>query len=91
MVVAKSAILITVADDFFDMEGSLDELNILTDAVRRWDSRGLSGHSNVIFDALDNLVKETAEKHLQQKKTDTTCFLKQIWVETFDSWLVEAK
>ncbi|GMI82368.1 terpene synthase 04, GERANYLLINALOOL SYNTHASE, TERPENE SYNTHASE 4 [Hibiscus trionum] len=91
MVAAKSAILITVADDFFDMKGSLDELNILTDAVRRWDGRGLSGHSKVIFDALDNLVKETAEKHLQQQGTDTTCFLKQIWVETFDSWLVEAK
>lgn len=35
MMVAKSAILITVADDFFDMEGSLNELNILTDAVKR--------------------------------------------------------
>ena len=35
MMVAKSAILITVADDFFDMEGSLNELNILTAAVRR--------------------------------------------------------
>lgn len=35
MIGAKGAILITVADDFFDMEGSLNELNILTDAVRR--------------------------------------------------------
>lgn len=31
--VAKSAILITVADDFFDMGGSLEELHILNDAV----------------------------------------------------------
>ncbi|KAL4279655.1 hypothetical protein GQ457_03G037030 [Hibiscus cannabinus] len=91
LIVAKSAILITVADDFFDMEGSLDELNFLTDAVRRWDARGLSGHSKVIFEALDNIVKETAAKHLQQQGTDTSCFLKQIWAETFDSWLVEAK
>ncbi|KAE8728572.1 putative P(E)-nerolidol/(E,E)-geranyl linalool synthase [Hibiscus syriacus] len=83
---SKSAILITVADDFFDMEGSLEELNILTDAVRRikWPQQG---H----IDALDNLVKETATKRLQQQGTDITYFLKQIWCETFDSWLVEAK
>lgn len=35
LVAAKSAIVITVADDFFDMEGSMDELEILTEAVRR--------------------------------------------------------
>lgn len=35
LVVAKVAILITVADDFFDMQGSLDELESLTEAVRR--------------------------------------------------------
>ncbi|XWS12697.1 hypothetical protein CRYUN_Cryun37aG0112700 [Craigia yunnanensis] len=91
MMVAKSAILITVADDFFDMEGSLNELNILTDAVRRWDAKGLSGHSKAIFDALDNLVKETAAKHLQQQGTDLTSYLQKIWYETFASWLVEAK
>lgn len=91
MIGAKGAILITVADDFFDMEGSLNELNILTDAVRRWDAKGLSGHGKVIFDALDNLVKETAVKHLRQQGTDITSYLQQIWYETFASWLVEAK
>lgn len=31
----KSAILITVADDFYDMEGSLAELQTLTETVQR--------------------------------------------------------
>ena len=35
MIVAKGAIVITVADDFFDMEGSLIELKGLTNAVQR--------------------------------------------------------
>ncbi|XP_021294504.1 (E,E)-geranyllinalool synthase [Herrania umbratica] len=91
MMVAKSAILITVADDFFDMEGSLNELNILTDAVKRWDGNGLRGHGKTIFDALDDLVRETAGEHLQQRGTDITSYLQQIWHETFASWLVEAK
>ena len=36
MLVPKSAIIITVADDFFDMKGSLSELEDLTDAVGRY-------------------------------------------------------
>ncbi|TKY59317.1 (E,E)-geranyllinalool synthase [Spatholobus suberectus] len=64
--VAKNAILITVVDDFFDMEGSLSELEGLTDAVKRWDCRGLKSHSKVIFDALDNLVNEAAREYLKQ-------------------------
>lgn len=36
MMVAKSAIIITVADDFFDMKASLDELTSLTHAIRRY-------------------------------------------------------
>lgn len=36
LVIAKAAIIVTVADDFYDMEGSLHELEILTDAVMRY-------------------------------------------------------
>ncbi|CAI8609541.1 unnamed protein product [Vicia faba] len=55
ILIAKTAIIITVNDDFFDTVGSLNELEILTEAVQRWDARGLSSHSKVIFDALDSL------------------------------------
>ncbi|KAK0578800.1 hypothetical protein LWI29_016426 [Acer saccharum] len=93
LIIAKSAILITVADDFFDERGSLVELKNLTNAVKRWDDKGLEGHSKTIFDALDNLVKEVADKHLQLQEgsCDITSDLKDIWYETFDSWLTEAK
>ncbi|CAI8609540.1 unnamed protein product [Vicia faba] len=59
ILIAKTAIIITVNDDFFDTVGSLNELEILTEAVQRWDARGLSSHSKVIFDALDSLWYET--------------------------------
>lgn len=35
LVIAKAAIIVTVADDFYDMEGSLPDLEILTNAVQR--------------------------------------------------------
>ncbi|CAK8531139.1 unnamed protein product [Lathyrus sativus] len=69
MLIAKTAIIITVTDDFFDTVGSLNELEILTEAVQRWDSRSLSSHSKVIFDALDDLVSEASKKYLQQEGT----------------------
>ncbi|KAK6149889.1 hypothetical protein DH2020_017414 [Rehmannia glutinosa] len=81
LVIAKAAIIVTVADDFYDMEGSLSELQILTDAVKRWDSRGLQGHSKTIFDALDDFVNDIAAKcHPQQGSK---------WRETFTAWMVE--
>ncbi|KAI8525460.1 hypothetical protein RHMOL_Rhmol13G0232000 [Rhododendron molle] len=55
ILVAKSSILVTVADDLYDMEGSLDDLNALTQAVQRWDGKGLSGHGDIIFRALDDI------------------------------------
>lgn len=36
LMVVKSAIIITVADDFHDTEGSMEELEQLTDAVLRY-------------------------------------------------------
>ncbi|KAI4296666.1 hypothetical protein L6164_036607 [Bauhinia variegata] len=91
MFVAKSATIITVVDDFFDKEGTLGELEGLTAAVRRWDSKGLKGHSKVLFDVLDALVSEAATKYLQQEGIDIKESLKDLWHETFVSWLVEAK
>ncbi|KAH7838107.1 hypothetical protein Vadar_022141 [Vaccinium darrowii] len=89
IMVAKSAILVTVADDFFDMEGSLDELHSLTQAVQRWDGKGLTSHGSIIFRALDNIVNEIAEKHVHQQGCDIMENLRDLWGETFSSWMME--
>ncbi|XP_010418061.1 PREDICTED: (E,E)-geranyllinalool synthase-like isoform X2 [Camelina sativa] len=75
---AKSGILITVADDFFDEEGSFDELGALTKAVIRWEGEALKGYGKIIFKALDDLVKETAETCLKGHGTDITDHLRNI-------------
>ncbi|GLT82993.1 hypothetical protein SLE2022_013080 [Rubroshorea leprosula] len=91
MMVAKSAILITIADDFFDSHGSLHDLKTLISAIRRWDGKSLNGHCKTIFDVLDDLVKEIAAKHLHSQGSDITNHLQHLWYETFISWLVEAQ
>ncbi|KAK6932513.1 Terpene synthase, N-terminal domain [Dillenia turbinata] len=90
-IVAKSTALVTVADDFYDIEGSLDELHSLTQAVQRWDGTGLTKAGKIIFDALHELVKETAAKHLSQKGSGITKHLQKCWIEIFNSWTKEAE
>ncbi|XP_052182999.1 (E,E)-geranyllinalool synthase [Diospyros lotus] len=90
LIVAKTAILVTVADDFFDMEGSLNELRALTEAVERWDGQHLSGHCRTIFDALDGFVTDMANKHLHQHSSDILENLRNMWRETFRSWMMES-
>ncbi|WOL18082.1 hypothetical protein Cni_G26875 [Canna indica] len=89
-IASKCAILVTVIDDFFDEEASLDELESLTEAVKRWKGEGLSGHSEVIFDGLDNLVRDISEIVFAQHGHDVKSLLQDMWRETFDAWLKEA-
>ncbi|KAJ8459313.1 hypothetical protein OPV22_032239 [Ensete ventricosum] len=77
-VVARCAILVTVIDDFFDEKGSKDELESLTKAVQRWEGEGLSGHCKVIFDALDNLVRDISFKALSQHGYDAKSLLQDM-------------
>ncbi|XP_077242091.1 terpene synthase 04 [Tasmannia lanceolata] len=92
MIITKSAILVTVADDFFDMEGSLDELNKLTEGIQRWEGGRLCGHSKVIFDALNDLVNDLMEKSFdQQRQFDLMKNIRSLWHQTFWSWLKEAE
>ncbi|KAF8031230.1 hypothetical protein BT93_D0438 [Corymbia citriodora subsp. variegata] len=91
VLVAKSAIIITVTDDFFDMEGSLEDLEKLTDAVQGWDGEGLTAPAKTIFKALDDLVTDFGMKCFKQSGKDIKKNLQDIWGETFHSWLIEAK
>ncbi|KAL0919760.1 hypothetical protein M5K25_011878 [Dendrobium thyrsiflorum] len=87
----KCAILITVADDFFDEKGSMQELSILTDAVQRWEGECLTSHSKVIFTALNNLVQDISLKSFKHRGYDVKKILQNAWKEIFKSWLKEAE
>ncbi|XP_021740523.1 S-linalool synthase-like [Chenopodium quinoa] len=90
LIVAKSAVLVTIFDDYFDMVGSLDELQILANAVKRWNIKGLKSHGKILFDALDSFVTEVANKYFDQYGIDIVDNLQKIWYEVVDSWLTEA-
>ncbi|KAK9131676.1 hypothetical protein Scep_011204 [Stephania cephalantha] len=91
IIAAKCGILITVADDFYDMEGSLEELYLLTDAVKRWDGKSLKGHARTIFDALVDLVRDVVAKFSIEQRLDMAKLFQDLWYHTFESWMTEAK
>ncbi|KAL6287533.1 hypothetical protein ACE6H2_011923 [Prunus campanulata] len=91
LAVVKSAILVTVADDFFDTEGSMDELEDLANAVNRWEPKGLTGHGKTIFNALKDFVDEISGKFFNKNGYDIKAYLQDLWCQTFASWLKEAE
>ncbi|KAG6419087.1 hypothetical protein SASPL_121296 [Salvia splendens] len=91
MIIAKAAIIVTVADDFYDMEGSLPDLEILTDAVQRWEGNGLGGHSKTIFEAVDEFVNDFVTICEPQEGSTVVPKLQQLWRDCFMSWMVERR
>ncbi|CAK9169981.1 unnamed protein product [Ilex paraguariensis] len=62
--------LITTIDDVYDVYGSLDELQLFTDAVKRWDANAVKSFSyymKLCFLALYNTVNEMAYDTLKDK------------------------
>ncbi|XP_043720846.1 terpene synthase 10-like [Telopea speciosissima] len=90
----KVNVLITTIDDVYDVYGTLEELQLFTDAVERWEITAmeqLPDYMKMCFLALFNTVNEMAYFHLKQHGIDTTPFLKKVWIDLCKTYLVEAK
>ncbi|XP_043720091.1 alpha-terpineol synthase, chloroplastic-like isoform X2 [Telopea speciosissima] len=90
----KVIMLITMIDDVYDVYGSLEELELFTDTVERWDITAmeqLPDYMKICFLALFNTVNEMAYFHLKQHGFDTIPSLKKVWIDLCKAYLVEAK
>ncbi|KAA3481956.1 terpene synthase 10-like [Gossypium australe] len=86
--------LITVIDDVYDVYGTLDELELFTDAVERWDINAiqkLPNYMKICYHALFNSVNEMAFDTLKEQGIDVLPFLKKVWTNLCKSYLLEAK
>ncbi|MBA0766868.1 hypothetical protein Gotri_015867 [Gossypium trilobum] len=91
----KVGALITSIDDVYDVYGTLmDELELFTQAVERWDTNTmelLPEYMKICFLALYNSIHEIAFDNLKEHGFHTIPFLKKAWAELCKSYLVEAK
>jgi isoprene synthase len=90
----KVCSLITILDDIYDVHGSLDELKVLTSAVKRWDidaMKHMTEYLQVGFLALYNTVNEMGYTMLMSHGENIIPVLRRSWGELLGAFLVEAE
>ncbi|KDP35332.1 hypothetical protein JCGZ_09491 [Jatropha curcas] len=86
--------LLTTIDDVYDVYGTLDELELFTDAVERWDvnaMKQLPDYMKICFLGLQNSINEIAFDTLKEQGFDIIPYLKKSWADVCNAYLLEAK
>ncbi|CAL1414634.1 unnamed protein product [Linum trigynum] len=75
----KITILISVTDDMYEERGKLDELELFTSTVERWDTsmKDLPGYMRTLFEALSDVVDEIATTTTTQGRHYCGDYLKE--------------
>ncbi|XP_028789720.1 terpene synthase 10-like [Neltuma alba] len=93
-VATKVNALITTIDDVYDVYGELEELEIFTRVVDRWDINAIDSlpeYMKICFLALYNFINEVAFDILKENGHNIIPHLRKVWADLCKSYLVEAK
>ncbi|RWR88225.1 Geraniol synthase, chloroplastic [Cinnamomum micranthum f. kanehirae] len=92
--VAKVVQLTTTIDDIYDVYGTVDELELFTNAVDRWDLEAmeqLPEYMKTCFLALYNSINEIGYEILKEEGRNVIPYLRNAWKKMCKAYLVEAK
>ncbi|KAG6525043.1 terpene synthase 10-like [Zingiber officinale] len=90
----KANCLITMLDDVYDVYGNLEELEIFTDTIERWDVIAidrLPDYMKLCFLAVFNTANEAAYEVVKEKGFNVLPYLKRAWSDLCKAFLLEAK
>ncbi|OAY36018.1 terpene synthase 10 [Manihot esculenta] len=90
----KVGALLTTIDDIYDVYGTLDELELFTDAVQRWDVNAveqLPDYMKICYLSLHNTINEIAFDFLREQGIHIVPYLKRAWADQCKSYLLEAR
>ncbi|CAL9084310.1 unnamed protein product [Musa textilis] len=90
----KAICLIATIDDAYDVYGTMDELELFTDAVDRWDVNAMDKfpeYMKICFLALFNATNDTAYNVMKEKGLDIIPHLKKAWADQCKAAMVEAR
>ncbi|KAJ9176955.1 hypothetical protein P3X46_012213 [Hevea brasiliensis] len=90
----KFVCILSAIDDMYDIYGSLDELELFTDAVNRWDTKAmqkLPEYMKICYFAMFNFGNELAFDVLKEEGLDVLSNIKEEWIKLCGSYLVEAR
>ncbi|EXC08937.1 hypothetical protein L484_003390 [Morus notabilis] len=86
--------LITVIDDIYDVYSTLDELELFTDVVKRWDANAkdqLPNYMQTCFLVLRSSINRMAFDVQKQQGYHILKYLRKTWADLCEAYLVEAR
>ncbi|GKU92542.1 hypothetical protein SLEP1_g6255 [Rubroshorea leprosula] len=86
--------LITTTDDVYDVYGTLDELELFTDAIERWDINAiehLPDYLKLCFFALHNFENQVVSDIFREQGLNILPYSKKAWLNLYKAYLIEAK
>ncbi|XP_074567915.1 monoterpene synthase 8, chloroplastic-like [Curcuma longa] len=90
----KANCFIAMLDDVYDVYGTLEELELITDAIDRWDVNAIEkfpDYLKLCFLAIFNTANDAAYRITKEKGLDILPYLKRAWRDLCNAFLVEAK
>nr|T1RRJ4.1 RecName: Full=(-)-endo-fenchol synthase, chloroplastic; Short=Alpha fenchol synthase; Short=LsFENS; AltName: Full=Alpha pinene synthase; AltName: Full=Limonene synthase; Flags: Precursor [Lavandula stoechas]AGN72801.1 alpha fenchol [Lavandula stoechas] len=92
--VSKIIALTTVVDDIYDVYGTLEELELFTDVIRRWETESIDElpyYIQLCYLAVNKFVFDLAHDVLKDKGFNSLPYLKRSWKDLIERYLIEAK
>ncbi|KAJ4824317.1 hypothetical protein Tsubulata_047209 [Turnera subulata] len=92
-VITKGCLLFTVVDDMYDVHATIDELELFTDTVERWDTsfKDLPDYMKLCFQLLIDLVQEIEEETTKMGRPYCVQYVKQAIKRNLRAYLQEAR
>ncbi|KAH9792996.1 tricyclene synthase [Citrus sinensis] len=90
----KFVCILTAIDDMYDIYGSLEELELFTDAVKRWDTGAMEKlpyYMKICYLAMLNFGNDLAYDILKNHGLNFLSYIKNEWANLCGSYLVEAR
>nr|AFL03421.1 1,8-cineole synthase [Lavandula x intermedia]AFL03422.1 1,8-cineole synthase [Lavandula latifolia] len=93
IMLTKINALVTTIDDVFDIYGTLEELQLFTTTIQRWDlesMKQLPPYMQLCYLALHKFVIEEAYETLKEKGFNSIPYVTKWWVNLVESYMKEA-
>ncbi|XP_039169796.1 (3S,6E)-nerolidol synthase 1-like [Eucalyptus grandis] len=88
----KPISLVYIIDDIFDVHGTVDELILFTEVIKRWDNacaEQLPEYMKICFKVLNDIANDFGRIIFEKHGWNPTRFLKKMWANLCNAFLVE--
>nr|Q675L0.1 RecName: Full=Longifolene synthase; Short=PaTPS-Lon [Picea abies]AAS47695.1 longifolene synthase [Picea abies] len=91
---AKISTLMTILDDLYDTHGTLEQLKIFTEGVKRWDLSlvdRLPDYIKITFEFFLNTSNELIAEVAKTQERDMSAYIRKTWERYLEAYLQEAE